>query len=81
MYGKNSIAILAFTRLPTAFPQRVRTEIVILGGLPHAHTLYRHVREKLDRHFGLYPTANNFSIRSPYRNGDFRLSSTLTYAV
>ena len=43
--------------------------------------LYRHVREKLDRHFGLNQTTNNFPIGSMYRNIDFRLSPILTYAV
>ena len=81
MYGKNSIAILVLTRLPTTFPWEVRTEMVILGCLPHSHTLYRHAREKLDRHFGLNTTPNNLPIGSPYRNSGFRLSATLTYAV
>ena len=39
--------------------------------------LYRHVLEKLDRHFGLNPITNNFPIGRLYRNNDFRLSATL----
>ena len=52
--------------------------MVILGCLPHSQTMYRHVRGKLDRHFDHNPTTNNFPIGSPFRNGDFGLSPTLT---
>ena len=81
MNGKNTIAILALNRLPTISSYEVRTEIVILGRLPHSDTLYMHVRKRLDLHFDLNPTAKNFLIGSPYRNSDFRPFPTLTYAV
>ena len=38
--------------------------------------LYRHIRELLDRHFGLNLTTNNFPIGSLYGNNDFRMSPT-----
>ena len=36
-------------------------ELWVLGRLLHPHTLYRRVREKLDRHFGLRPIINSFA--------------------
>ena len=81
MDGKNSTAILVFDRLPTTLPWKVYTETLIFGRFPHSRTLYRHVREKLGRHFGVRPTASNFLIESIYTNGDFCTIPTLTYAV
>ena len=65
MYGKNLTAILVLERSSTTFPQKVYTEMAILGRAAHSHTLYRHVRVQLDRHFGLRPITNNFPVESP----------------
>ena len=45
--------------------------MAVFESFPHSRTLYKHIREKLERHFGHRPMANNFHLESIHRNGDF----------
>ena len=81
MYGNYSTAILILNRSSTIFPQKVHTQMAILGRSAHSHTLYRHVREKLGRHFCPRAIINNIPTESRCGNCDLRTFPTLTYAV